>query len=77
MCGNMRLSNILSSLTDILDSYDVFSYRHIYRENNKEANKASKEGLLLMLVQWKINEEVDGAAHEYYHRPFIERVAQI
>ena len=77
MWGNMRLSNILSSITDILDSYDAFSCRHVYRENNKEANKASKEGLLLTLVQWKINEQVDGAAREYYNRLFIEGVAQI
>ena len=39
-----------------------------------EADKASKEGLLLTLGQWKILELVDGGAHEYYHRPFIERV---
>ena len=48
-----------------------------YRENNREANKASKEGLLLMLSQWKIQEWVDGSAHEYYHRPFIEGFAQM
>ena len=77
MWGNMRLSNILSSIIDILDSYDDFSCRHVYRENNREANKASKEGLLLMLSQWKIQEWVDGSAHEYYHRPFIEGVTQI
>ena len=77
MCKNLRLSNILSSITVFLDSYDSLSCRHVYRENNREANKASKEGLLLTLVQWKINEQVDGATHEYYHRPFIEGVTQI
>ena len=76
MWGNMRLSNILSSITGILDYYDAFSCRHVYRENNREANKASKECLLLTSVQWKICEQVDGASHEYYHRPFIERAIQ-
>ena len=45
-------------------------------EINREADKALKESLLLTLVQWKILEQVDGAAHEYYHKPFIERADQ-
>ena len=56
MWGNMRLSNILSSITDILDSYDAFPRRHVLRENNREVENALKEGLLLTLGQWKINE---------------------
>ena len=56
MCRNLRLANILSSITTVLDSYDTFSCRHVYRGGNREADKASKEGLLLMLGQWNINE---------------------
>ena len=73
MCKNLRLSNILASISDIIGSFDSFSCRHVYREFNREANKASKEGLRLTLGQWKVSELVYGAAHEYYHRPFIER----
>ena len=76
VCRNLRLDNILSSILDGLEFYDTFCCRHVYRGINREANKASKEGLLLMQGQWKINEQVDGAAHEYYHRPFIERADQ-
>ena len=71
MCRNLRLANILASISDIIGSYDSFSSRHVYRENNREVDKASKEGLLLMMGQWKIIEQVDGAPLEYYHRPFI------
>ena len=76
MCRNLRLHNILSSITDVLESYDTFSCRHVYREINREADKASKEGLQLTMGQWKIRELLDGTIHEYYHRPFIEGVAQ-
>ena len=76
ICGNLRLANILSSIEAFLETYDSFSCRHVYRENNKEAEKASEEGLQLTIGQWKIRELLDGTIHEYYHRPFIEGVAQ-
>ena len=56
VCRNLRLDNILSSILDILDAFDSFSCSHVYRENNQEADKASKEGLLLTLAQWGICE---------------------
>ena len=77
LCRNLRLDNILSSISDILEGYDSFSCSHVYRENNREADEASKEGLLLTLHQWRICEQVDGVVHEFYHRPFIEGVAHI
>ena len=70
LCINMRLDNILSSISDILEGYDSFSCRHVYRENNREAFEASKEGLLLTLGQWRICEQLDGVVQEYFHRPF-------
>ena len=72
----MRLANILASISDIIGSYDSFSCRHVYRVNNREEDNTLKEGLLLTMGQWKINEYVDGVALEYYHRPFIDRVDQ-
>ena len=77
MCRNLRLANILHSIAVILDSYDTFSCRPVYKENNKEADKALKEGLQLTMGQWKIQELLDGTVHEFYHRPFIEGVAQL
>ena len=74
MCRNLRLDNILSSISNILDDFDSFSCRHVYRENNGEANEASKEGILLTLGRWRISEQIDGTIHDYYCRPFIEGV---
>ena len=43
MCINLRLDNIFSSILDILEGYDSFSCIHVYRENNREADEASKD----------------------------------
>ena len=72
VCRNLRLTNILYSITNVLESYDTFSCRHVYGEINKEVDKASKEGLLLTLGQWKIKEQVDGAAHDFTTDPSLK-----
>ena len=74
-CRNLRLENILTSISDILDTIDLYSCSHVYRENNQEADLASKEGLQLIMGQWKIGEQLDGTIHSSYHCPFIEGVA--
>ena len=71
-CRNIRLENILRSSRVVLNMFDDFSCRHIYRENKGEADSASKEGLQLAMGQWKIKEHRDGNIQEYFHRPFIE-----
>jgi len=48
--------------------------RHVYRENNQEADLASKAGLNLALGIWKVAETRDGTTQEYYHRPFIDLI---
>jgi len=71
-CRNLRLGNLLSAIRRILLRYDNFTCRHVYRENNKEADRASKEGLQKALGTWYVTESVDGRLQGYYHRPFIE-----
>ena len=72
LCRIIRLDNILRSAREVLNSFDAYSYWHVYRENNREADKASKEGLQLAMGQWKIKEHMDGFIQEYFHRPFME-----
>ena len=71
-CKNIRLASILLSTKEVLKSFDAYSCRHIYRENNKEAYKALKEGLQLAMGHCKIKEHQEGSILELYHRPFIE-----
>ena len=71
-CIILRLDSILRSAREVLNSFDAYSCRHIYWENNREAKKASKEGLQLAMGQWKMKEHRGDTIWEYYHRPFIE-----
>ena len=71
-CRNIRLANILSSIQAIIQTFDVFSCRHVYKENNKTADQASKEGFRMDFGTWKIREERDGKSYEFYHRPYID-----
>ena len=71
-CRNIRIVNILSTVQNIILSYDTFLCQHVYRENNKEADQASKEGLRMAFGNWKIREEKEGQSFEFYHRPFID-----
>jgi len=71
-CRNLRLDHIIYSIRQLLLRFDFFSCRHIYRENNQEADKASKEGLRLDLGTWLVTESIEGILQSFYHRPFID-----
>ena len=71
-CRNLRLTHIISSIRQILLRFDSFSCRHVFRENNQEADKASKEGLRLEMGTWLVTESNEGIVQTYYHRPFFD-----
>ena len=74
-CRDLQLQNILLSIWDVMDSFDLITCAHVYRENNCQADSASKEGLQLDAGVWKVKEWLENSIFEYYHRPFIEVVA--
>ena len=71
-CRHLRLAHIIYSIRQLLLRYNSFSCRHVYRENNKEADKASKEGLQLEEGILLVKEFSNGSLQAFYHRPFIE-----
>lgn len=71
-CRNIAIGNILAATRMVIQRFDSFSCKHVFRENNKEADKASKDGLSMAFGSWKIKELRDGQSTEFYHRPFIE-----
>jgi len=71
-CRNLRLGNLLSEIRLILLRYDNCICRHVYRENNQAADRASKEGIPKAFGTWHVTEVTDGRTHGYFHRPFIE-----
>ena len=71
-CRNLRLSHIISSIRQLLQRLDSFTCRHVYRENNTEADKASKAGLRLAEGYWTVKEIHDGRQQAFYHRPYMD-----
>jgi hypothetical protein len=62
----------VEDITHLQTNFDTFACQHVYRENNKEADQWSKEGLNLAMRQWKIIEYHNDQANEYLHRPFLD-----
>ena len=71
-CKDLILQNILLYIWYIIESFDSISCSHVYKENNSQMDLASKEGLRLDAVVWKIKERLDDVVSRFYHRPFIE-----
>ena len=71
-CRQLRLAHTLHAIRLLLQRFESYSCRHVYRENNQEADKASKEGLRLDMGTWTVKEIKDGRLQEFYHRPFVE-----
>jgi hypothetical protein len=71
---NIRRIPILDEVFNILDSFDSFSIRHVYKERNMEAYSLSKARLSLDHGQWRIKETKDGTHYKYFHRLFIEPI---
>ena len=69
-CRHMRLAHVITSIRQLLQRLDTFTCRHVFRENNKEADKASKEGLRLAEGTWLVKEMVNGRQQAFYHRPY-------
>jgi hypothetical protein len=55
-----------------MESYDMVSFRHVYREINRESNYLSKAGLRLNKGQWQISEIIPKGIFEFFHRPFMD-----
>lgn len=52
--------------------FDDISFKHIFRELNKEADGLSKEAAQLPQAQWLIEDLSENEAFGYYHRPYHE-----
>lgn len=71
-CRTFTLRHILDEALRLTSLFDHFSCNHIYREQNTEADRLSKEGAIREQDNWLIIEYIDGEHHQFYHRPFME-----
>ena len=72
-CSDLILRNILLTIWEMVETFDLITFTHVYRENNCQADYASKEGLLLDPGSWEVKECLGDEEYAYYHRPFFEQ----
>ena len=51
-CRNIRLETILFSIRDVIESYTTFNFNHVYKENKRYADRASKASLQMEVGRW-------------------------
>lgn len=71
-CHNIYLNPILDEAAQLKTTFNQISFTHIFREQNKEADKCSKEAAGPFLPAWEIEELGPNEAYNFYHRMFIE-----
>jgi ribonuclease HI len=71
-CTNTRLATLVEDIFRLQTSFDSLIFQHVYRENNKEADRRSKEGVHLAMGQWKVTKYQNDQAQEYLHQSFLE-----
>eukprot|EP00253_Pinus_taeda_P036521 PITA_36521 len=70
-CKNQILKPMLEELQVLKSSFNSFSICHIYRDNNDDADKLSKEGLQQALGGWNIVEDCHGQIHASDVPPYL------
>jgi ribonuclease HI len=68
---NFLLRPIYEELQRLKYLFTTLSFSHVYREHNIEADRLSKEGLLLEPGKWIIEEVVEGNSTIFEHAPFL------
>jgi ribonuclease HI len=71
-CHNIILSPLFKEVFIILASFDNYSFLHVYREHNREADSLSKEGLQMADGTWMIWEDKDGSNFFCLHKYFLD-----
>ena len=71
-CHNIHLNPILEEASHLKTTFNQLSFTHIYREQNEEADKCSKEVAGPLQPGWEIEEYGPNEGYSFYHRPFFE-----
>ena len=71
-CHNILLIPILEEAIQLKSIFNSISFAHIYREQNQEANTASKEAVGIYQHGWELEEFGTDGSYSFYHRPYID-----
>ena len=75
-CHNIHLIPILEEATQLKTTFNQISFTHIFREQNEEANKCSKDAMGPLQPNWEIEERGPNEGYIFYHRMFFENHLQ-
>lgn len=71
-CHNIYLISILEEVDHLKTTFNQISFTHIFKDQNQEAVKCSKEAAGPLLPAWEIEEQGPNEAYQFYHRSFFE-----
>ena len=71
-CHTHTLSTLLREVHHLKLLFDSISVAHIYRSQNKVADKLSKEASELIWGTWHITEQIGEQVYRFFHRPFMD-----
>ena len=71
-CHNILLTPIPEEVFQLKSTFELITFRHIYRERNTEADRCSKEAAGPLQPSWEIQEFGPLGAYSFYHRSFME-----
>lgn len=72
ICHVMRLIPILEDIHRLITLFNDISFKHVFRELNKQADGFSKEVAQLLQGTWLIEDHKETDSYGYYHRPYHE-----
>eukprot|EP00253_Pinus_taeda_P027841 PITA_27841 len=73
ICHIHTLSIILHEIQEFKSAFNNISCLHIYREHNENADRLSKEAMLMDRGVWEVTEVHGQQEFKYYHRPYIDQ----
>ena len=71
-CHNILLTPILEEVAQLKTTFELISFRHIYREWNTKADRCLKEAAGPYQTSWNIEEHEPDGAFRFYHMPYID-----
>lgn len=73
ICHAHTLRNILDEVNIFKAHFNSIICHHIFKKHNNNADRISKEAMLLPRGQWMIQEQRGTPHYQYYHRPYIDQ----
>ena len=71
-CRNTSLAALFEEVSRLLTNFESLTLKHVYREQNMDADRLSKARINLAGGTWKFIETKETTANDFYHRSFMD-----